>query len=80
MEMAWPCVKSGAHSAYKNRTDMGSEGGKEKGRPKTTWRRTVMEEMRERWYWLGESYKTIAQDRAISRDLDEAMCHRPSWN
>ena len=57
-----------------------SEGRKEKGRPGATWRRTVMEEMRERWYWLGEIHKTIAQDRAISRDLDEAMCHRALWN
>ena len=46
MEMAWPCAKNGDHSTCKNRTDMDISEKKEKGRPRTTWKITVMEKMR----------------------------------
>ena len=46
-------------------------GGRRKGRrPKTTWRRTVMEELKNAEYWLQESHKTSPKQS----DLEE-----PRW-
>ena len=44
-----------------------------RGRPRTIWRRTVLEEMKSVVLGLGSAAR-LAQDRAIWRDLVEALC------
>ena len=48
-------------------------GKRKKGRPRTTWRRTVTSELEEMGYSWGQA-QFIAKDRARWRQLVEALC------
>jgi hypothetical protein len=50
-------------------------GKRKRGRPKTTWRRTVMAELKERDLTWGQA-QHVARDRARWRELTEALCPR----
>ena len=49
------------------------DGRRSRGRPRTTWRRMVLEEMKSIAIGLGSAAR-LAQDRAIWTDLVEALC------
>ena len=52
-------------------------GKRKRGRPRTTWRRTVKSELKEAGYTWGEA-QHLAKDREKWRDLVVALC--PTWD
>lgn len=64
MEIAWSCVKDGAHIARKNRTEMDSWERKEKGEPKNNIEENGNGRDEECWYWLRESTILAQDDRS----------------
>ena len=48
-------------------------GRRKRGRPKTTWRRTVMKELEEMGLTWGEA-QTKARHRSVWRSFDAALC------
>ena len=70
--MAWSRVQDEQRPASKNSANLDARR-KQKKRPKTTWRRTMEEELKAAGLTCGTAARR-AQDRGVGRDLVRALC------
>jgi hypothetical protein len=65
------------HVLHKPSEDKGwtPEGKRKRGRPKTTWRHTIENEIKERGLHLGHKRKKSQQQRRVEETCPCPMCH-----
>ena len=72
--MAWTCLQDGPKPDPKKVALNGTPPGtRKRGRPKTTWRRTIQTELEEMGLPMGQAQK-VAQHRSKWRKTVEALC------
>ena len=71
--MAWPRNKNATDQNIENSPTLDTTRKEERGRPRTTWRRTVTSELEEMGYSRGQA-QFIAKDRVRWRQLVVALC------
>ena len=81
MEDDWKYTKTGPKQRLQHINDLGTKR-KKRGRPKTTWRRTVEKERAVAEWRSWEQVKTVAANRDKWRNSEKALCatrHEDDW-
>ena len=73
IEMVGPCSTNATGFYPKSRSEMDANRKRNRGRPKTTWRRTITTELSDMGLTMGEA-QMIAQDRHRWRRDIVALC------